>query len=202
MSSNQEKKTSISTLGEFGLIDHLTKDIKLIHKSTVKGVGDDAAVLRYPEDEVVVTTDLLLEGVHFNLIYTPLQHLGYKSVVVNLSDVCAMNAIPQQITVSLGISSRFSLEDIELLVSDEGGRAPYYLIFEDSKMVEVWENPMRSGGGGAGWGVVAVLAEKGVKKVVVGKIGNNMQEALLKNNIEFLEKSGVSVQEILQEIVK
>ncbi len=115
MSSNQEKKTSISTLGEFGLIDHLTKDIKLIHKSTVKGVGDDAAVLRYPEDEVVVTTDLLLEGVHFNLIYTPLQHLGYKSVVVNLSDVCAMNAIPQQITVSLGISSRFSLEDIELL---------------------------------------------------------------------------------------
>ena len=115
MNSKQDKKISLSTLGEFGLIDHLTKNIKLIHKTSITGVGDDAAVLNFPEDEIVVTTDLLLEGVHFNLVYTPLQHLGYKSVVVNLSDICAMNGQPQQITVSLGISSKFSLEDIELL---------------------------------------------------------------------------------------
>ena len=115
MNLKQDKKTSISTLGEFGLIDHLTRDIKLIHKTTITGVGDDSAVLSFPEDEIVVTTDLLLEGVHFNLVYVPLQHLGYKSVVVNLSDICAMNGQPQQITVSLGISSKFSLEDIELL---------------------------------------------------------------------------------------
>ncbi len=104
---------SIEELGEFGLIDHLTKDIKLFHKSTVKGVGDDAAVLNYGKNLLVVTTDLLVEGVHFDLVYTPLKHLGYKAVAVNLSDVYAMNAHPKQITVSLAISGKFSLDAVE-----------------------------------------------------------------------------------------
>lgn len=115
MNQDKSEKTDLSTLGEFGLINHLTKDIKLKNKSSKKGVGDDAAVLRYTENEVIVSTDLLLEGVHFNLVYTPLKHLGYKAVVVNLSDIYAMNCFPRQITVSIGISSKFSLEDIELL---------------------------------------------------------------------------------------
>ena len=103
-------------MGEFGLIDHLTKGIEPLHKSTVKGVGDDAAVLSYPADkQVLVTTDLLLEGVHFDLVYTPLKHLGYKAAVVNFSDIYAMNGTPKQITVSLGISKRFSVEDMEML---------------------------------------------------------------------------------------
>ena len=108
-------RTEIATLGEFGLIDHLTKGIKPIHKSTLKGVGDDAAVLSYPDKKVLVTTDLLLEGVHFDLVYTPLKHLGYKAAVVNFSDIYAMNGKPRQITVSLGISKRFSVEDMEML---------------------------------------------------------------------------------------
>ncbi|MFB6318192.1 thiamine-phosphate kinase [Saccharicrinis sp. FJH54] len=107
------EKRSIKDLGEFGLIDHLTNDISPKHASTVKGIGDDAAVLDYKDKQVVVTTDLLLEGIHFDLVYTPLKHLGYKAVIVNLSDVIAMNARPKQITVSLGISSRFTLEMIE-----------------------------------------------------------------------------------------
>jgi thiamine-monophosphate kinase len=106
-------RTEISTLGEFGLIEHLTKDIKLKNESSLKGVGDDAAVLHYPEKEVLVTTDLLLEGIHFDLTYVPLKHLGYKSAVVNFSDIYAMNGQPKQITVSLGISKRFSVEDLE-----------------------------------------------------------------------------------------
>lgn len=105
--------TEISTLGEFGLIDHLTKSFKLEQSSSVKGVGDDAAVLRYGEKEILVTTDLLLEGIHFDLTYTPLKHLGYKSAIVNFSDIYAMNGKPQQITVSLGISKRFSVEQLE-----------------------------------------------------------------------------------------
>lgn len=109
-------RTEIATLGEFGLIDHLTKGIEPLHKSTLKGVGDDAAVLSYPADkQVLVTTDLLLEGVHFDLVYTPLKHLGYKAAVVNFSDIYAMNGTPKQITVSLGISKRFSVEDMEML---------------------------------------------------------------------------------------
>lgn len=107
------KRTEISTLGEFGLIKHLTKDITIKHKSTLLGIGDDAAILSYPKKNIVVTTDLLIEGVHFDLMYTPLKHLGYKSIVVNLSDVYAMNAIPKQVTVSLGISNRFSVEALE-----------------------------------------------------------------------------------------
>lgn len=109
-------RTEIATLGEFGLIRHLTESIELKNKSSQYGIGDDAAVLSYPtEKEVLVTTDLLLEGVHFDLVYVPLKHLGYKSAVVNFSDIYAMNGTPKQITVSLGISKRFSIEDMEEL---------------------------------------------------------------------------------------
>lgn len=107
------KRTEIGTLGEFGLIRHLTEKIELKNESTVKGVGDDAAVLDYKEKQVLVTTDLLLEGIHFDLIYVPLKHLGYKSAVVNFSDIYAMNGKPKQMTVSLGISKRFSVEDLD-----------------------------------------------------------------------------------------
>lgn len=107
------KRTEIATLGEFGLIRHLTEKIELKNESTVKGIGDDAAVLDYKEKQILVTTDLLLEGVHFDLMYVPLKHLGYKSAVVNFSDIYAMNGKPKQITISIGISKRFSVEDLE-----------------------------------------------------------------------------------------
>lgn len=106
-------RTEISSLGEFGLIEHLTKNIELQNASSVLGVGDDAAVIDHFGKQTVLTSDLLVEGVHFDLIYTPLKHLGYKSVVVNLSDVYAMNATPTQIILSLGISNRFSLEALD-----------------------------------------------------------------------------------------
>lgn len=109
--------TEISKYGEFGLIKHLTEKIKLQNPSSLKGVGDDAAVLDYKDKQVLVTTDLLLEGVHFDLIYTPLKHLGYKAAVVNFSDIYAMNGQPKQITVSLGVSKRFSVELLEELYS-------------------------------------------------------------------------------------
>ena len=107
--------TEISTLGEFGLIHRLTDKLPVVNASTLKSVGDDAAVLEYPETQVLVTTDLLLEGVHFDLTYVPLKHLGYKSAIVNFSDIYAMNGTPRQITVSLGISKRFTVEHIEEL---------------------------------------------------------------------------------------
>ena len=110
-------KTEISTLGEFGLIKHLTKEVKTVQPSTQKGIGDDAAVMNFGSKRVLMTTDLLLEGIHFNLEYVPLKHLGYKAAVVNFSDIYAMNATPTQITVSLGISKRFSVEDLEELYS-------------------------------------------------------------------------------------
>ena len=106
------KRTEISSLGEFGLIDRLTKNITLKNPSSVKGIGDDAAIVK-AEKTQVITTDILVEGIHFDLVYTPLKHLGYKSVIVNLSDVYAMNATPKQILVSIAISSRFSVEAIE-----------------------------------------------------------------------------------------
>jgi len=112
-----EQQTEISRLGEFGLIDRLTEDFPMENRSTVKGVGDDAAVLEYPDTEVLVTTDMLLEGVHFDLTYMPLKHLGYKSAVVNFSDIYAMNGTPRQITVGLGVSSRFTVEHLEALYS-------------------------------------------------------------------------------------
>jgi thiamine-monophosphate kinase len=107
------ERTEISSLGEFGLIDHLTKNIELQNASSVVGVGDDAAVIDHFGKQTVITTDLLVEGVHFDLMYTPLRHLGYKSVVVNLSDIYAMNAIPTQIVMALALSNRFSLEAID-----------------------------------------------------------------------------------------
>ena len=110
-------KTEISTMGEFGLIKHLTKDMRPVQASTKKGVGDDCAVMDFGSKKVLMTTDMLLEGIHFNLEYVPLKHLGYKAAVVNFSDIYAMNGTPTQITVSLGISKRFSVEDIEALYS-------------------------------------------------------------------------------------
>jgi thiamine-monophosphate kinase len=107
------ERTEISSLGEFGLIEHLTKNIELQNASSVLGVGDDAAVIDHFGKQTVITTDLLLEGVHFDLMYTPLKHLGYKSVIVNLSDVYAMNAVPTQIIISIGISNRFSVEALD-----------------------------------------------------------------------------------------
>lgn len=107
------ERTEISTYGEFGLIRHLTRNIEFQNASSILGVGDDAAVIDHLGRQTVITTDLLIEGVHFDLMYTPLKHLGYKSVVVNLSDVYAMNAIPTQITLSIGISNRFSVEALE-----------------------------------------------------------------------------------------
>lgn len=106
------QRTEISTLGEFGLIKHLTEKFSIKNSSTLKGVGDDAAVLEYKDKQVLVTTDLLLEGIHFDLVYTPLKHLGYKAAVVNFSDIYAMNGQPKQITVSIGVSKRFSVEDL------------------------------------------------------------------------------------------
>lgn len=110
-------RTELSSIGEFGLIDLLTAHIQLHHPSTVKGVGDDAAVIQNGDLCTLVSTDMLLEGIHFDLSYFPLKHLGYKAVMVNLSDIYAMNAMPEQITVSLGLSSKFSLEAVEELYS-------------------------------------------------------------------------------------
>ncbi len=113
---NTTKRTEISSLGEFGLIERLTKDLKTANKETVKGVGDDAAILQFTGDEeVLVTTDMLMEGVHFDLTYFPLKHLGYKAVVANISDIYAMNGTPKQITVSLALSRKFCIEDVEEL---------------------------------------------------------------------------------------
>ncbi|HYE56353.1 MAG TPA: thiamine-phosphate kinase [Chitinophagaceae bacterium] len=109
----ENQRTEIASLGEFGLIDHLTRNIEIQHASTILGVGDDAAVIDHFGKQTVVTTDLLVEGIHFDLMYTPLKHLGYKSVIVNLSDVYAMNATPTHITVSIAFSNRFSLEALD-----------------------------------------------------------------------------------------
>jgi len=108
-----ESRTEISSLGEFGLIDHLTKNIEIKNASSILGVGDDAAIIDHFGKQTVLSTDLLIENIHFDLIYTPLLHLGYKSVVANLSDIYAMNAIPTQILISLGFSNRFSLEALD-----------------------------------------------------------------------------------------
>ncbi len=107
------ERTEIASLGEFGLIRHLTENLSIKNPNTLKGIGDDAAVLDYKEKQVLVTTDLLLEGIHFDLTYVPMKHLGYKAAIVNFSDIYAMNGQPKQITVSLGISKRFSVEDLE-----------------------------------------------------------------------------------------
>lgn len=111
----EEKQTEISTLGEFGLIKKLTETVELKNESTLKGIGDDAAVLDYKDKLTMVTTDLLLEGIHFDLTYVPMKHLGYKAAVVNFSDIYAMNGIPRQITVSVGVSKRFTVEHLQQL---------------------------------------------------------------------------------------
>ncbi|WP_396632616.1 thiamine-phosphate kinase [Maribacter sp. R86514] len=113
LEDKEQERTSLEKLGEFGLIEHLTKDFELTQKSTVKGIGDDAAVLDYEKSKTVLSTDLLIEGVHFDLAYMPLKHLGYKSIMVNLSDIYAMNATATQVTVSLAVSNRFPLEALE-----------------------------------------------------------------------------------------
>lgn len=113
--NNKPTFTDVNTLGEFGLIEHVTSDIKLRHDSSMKGIGDDAAVLKYGDEHLVVSTDLLVEGIHFDLMYSPMKHLGYKAVIVNLSDIYAMNATPKQITVSIAISNKYSVEAIEQL---------------------------------------------------------------------------------------
>lgn len=110
-----QQRTSLGQLGEFGLIDHLTRNFNVTQTSTLKGIGDDAAVLDFGDKKAVISTDLLIEGVHFDLAYMPLKHLGYKAVVVNLSDICAMNAKPTQITVSVAVSNRFPLEAMDEL---------------------------------------------------------------------------------------
>ncbi len=112
---DQQKRTDIATLGEFKLIEHLTETIEIKHSSTVKGIGDDAAVIRYERAETLVSTELLLEGIHFDLTYTPLRHLGYKAVVVAISDIYAMNATPHQILLAIGLSKRFCVEDLDEL---------------------------------------------------------------------------------------
>lgn len=113
--NKNQSRTTLDHLGEFGLIEQLTKDFSIEQDTTIKGIGDDAAVLEFSQDKVLVSTDLLIEGVHFDLAYAPLKHLGYKSIVVNLSDICAMNATPTQVTVSIAVSNRFPLEAIEEL---------------------------------------------------------------------------------------
>lgn len=112
---NPPRRTELESLGEFGLIDHIKKNVIIQNESSKLGIGDDAAIIEYSEGQTVISTDMLLEGVHFDLMYAPLKHLGYKAVVANLSDIYAMNAQPKQITVSIGLSNRFSLEAVEEL---------------------------------------------------------------------------------------
>ena len=123
-----QQRTQLSDLGEFGLIEHLTKNFKVKQKSTIKSIGDDAAVLNFENKKVVVTTDLLVEGVHFDLSYMPLKHLGYKAIIVNLSDVYAMNAKATQVTVSIAVSNRFPLEALEDLYAGIEAAAKLYNI--------------------------------------------------------------------------
>ncbi|MEZ5040905.1 MAG: thiamine-phosphate kinase [Saprospiraceae bacterium] len=122
----QSKRTDVNELGEFGLIDHLTQGFPLKHPSSIKGIGDDAAVINNESLLTVVSTDMLVEGIHFDLMYTPLKHLGYKAVVVNVSDIYAMNAIPKQITVSIALSNRFSVEALEELYEGIRLACTYY----------------------------------------------------------------------------
>lgn len=121
-----EKRTEISDIGEFGLIDHLTQSVRIKKPSTVTGIGDDAAVIAAGDHVKVVTTDLLLEGIHFDLSYAPLPHVGFKSIAVNISDIAAMNAIPTQVTVSIALSNRFSVEAVEALYSGIHAACEHY----------------------------------------------------------------------------
>jgi len=126
LENKDQSRTSVASLGEFGLIDHLTKHFTITQPSTLKSIGDDAAVLDFGTKKVVVSTDLLVEGVHFDLAYMPLKHLGYKAVVANVSDICAMNATPTQITVSIAVSNRFPLEALEELFAGITSASKFY----------------------------------------------------------------------------
>lgn len=126
LENKDQSRTSVASLGEFGLIDHLTKHFTVTQTSTIKSIGDDAAVLDFGTKKVVVSTDLLVEGVHFDLAYMPLKHLGYKAVVANVSDICAMNATPTQITVSIAVSNRFPLEALEELFAGITSASKFY----------------------------------------------------------------------------
>ena len=128
MAENTDKRTDVNELGEFGLIDHLTKGFSDKNKSTLKGIGDDAAVIDNGKKCTIISTDMLVEGIHFDLMYSPLKHLGYKSVVVNLSDIYAMNAIPQQVTMSLAFSNRFSVEALEEFYQGVKAACDYYQV--------------------------------------------------------------------------
>src|SRR5207302_4247854 len=121
-----ENRTEISSLGEFGLIDHLTKNIELQNASSIVGVGDDAAVIDHFGKQTVISSDMLVEGVHFDLMYTPLKQLGYKSVVINISDIYAMNAIPTQVILNIAISNRFSVEAIDEFYSGVYAACEHY----------------------------------------------------------------------------
>lgn len=126
LENKDQSRTSVASLGEFGLIDHLTKHFTITQPSTLKSIGDDAAVLDFGTKKVVISTDLLVEGVHFDLAYMPLKHLGYKAVVANVSDICAMNATPTQITVSIAVSNRFPLEALEELFAGITSASKFY----------------------------------------------------------------------------
>ena len=187
-----QQRTQLSDLGEFALIEHLTKDFKVKQASTIKSIGDDAAVLKFKDEKIVVTTDLLIEGVHFDLSYMPLKHLGYKAVIVNLSDVYAMNAKATQITVSIAVSNRFPLEALEDLYAGIETAAKIYdidvvggdttssttgLLISVTAIGEVKEEAYRSGAkpndllvvtgdlGGAYMGLQVLEREKEVYKV-------------------------------------
>ena len=127
-SPQQPQRTDVNELGEFGLIDHLTQNFPLRNPSSLKGVGDDAAVIDNGKFLTVVSTDMLVEGIHFDLMYTPLKHLGYKSVVVNLSDIYAMNARPKQVTVSIALSNRFSVEALDEIYDGIRTACDYYKV--------------------------------------------------------------------------
>ncbi|MEM6843229.1 MAG: thiamine-phosphate kinase [Bacteroidota bacterium] len=126
--SENPSRTSIEQLGEFGLIDRITQSFNIQQSSTIVGVGDDAAIILSPDEQLLITSDMLLEGIHFDLAYVPLEHLGYKSVAVNISDIAAMNAIPHQITVNLGLSNRFSVEAVESLYRGIGYACENYKV--------------------------------------------------------------------------
>ncbi len=123
---DKQKRTDVNELGEFGLINHLTKSIQLKNKSSLKGIGDDAAVIDNADFLTVISTDSLVEGIHFDLMYTPLKHLGYKAVVVNVSDIYAMNAQPKQLTVSIAISNKYSVEALDELYEGIRLACDYY----------------------------------------------------------------------------
>ena len=141
MFEEKQKRTELSELGEFGLIDQLTKNIKLKHKSSIKGVGDDAAVLSYKDKQILITKDLLLEGVHFDLTYVPLKHLGYKAAIVNFSDIVAMNGTPKQMVIGIGASNRISVEALEEIYKG------IYLACENYKVDVVGGDTVSSAGG-------------------------------------------------------